>query len=103
MGDGRDGMNLTYDQMHDAGDHLISEHERLRGELDDIKTYVDDLLEDGFTTQQASGAFGDSYTEFTEGVKQMLEGMEGMGNFLHSAADGLEDQDAEYASQVSGS
>ncbi|SFB94060.1 WXG100 family type VII secretion target [Streptomyces aidingensis] len=95
-------MNVTYDDMHDAGDHLISEYERLDRELDDLKTYVDNLTEDGYVTSASSSAFNTSYEEFSTGLKQMLEGLQGMGNFLHMAADTMEQTDQDLKSAIEG-
>ncbi|GAA1903474.1 WXG100 family type VII secretion target [Streptomyces sodiiphilus] len=97
-----DGVDVTYQDMHDAGDHLIEEHERIEKELDDLKAYVDNLVEDGYVTSASSKAFHESYEEFTTGVKQVLEGMQGMGNFLHTAADGFEEQDIDLAAAARG-
>ncbi|MBB0244860.1 WXG100 family type VII secretion target [Streptomyces alkaliphilus] len=95
-------IGLTYQDMHDAGDHLIAEHERMERELDDLKTYVDNLVEDGYVTAESSKAFQESYEEFSAGVKQTLEGMQGMGNFLHAAADGFEEQDISLKNAIQG-
>lgn len=102
MASDNDDIGITYDDMHDAGDHLISEQERIEKELDDLEAYVKDLVEDGYTTSQSSRAFDESYQDFTRGAKQVLEGMQGMGQFLHMAATGFEDQDQEFANEASG-
>ncbi len=66
-------------------------------------TQVDDLTQDGFSTVQASEAFHEVYEEFTTNVTQMIESMNGLGNFLIMAADGFEGQDIDFAAAVRGS
>lgn len=95
-------VDVTYDSMHAAGDHLTTEHGELDGKLEELKNYVKDLVENGYTTSQSSGAFDEAYEEFTAGVKQVLEGMLGMAGFLHDTADGMEQFDADRAAAVNG-
>lgn len=96
-------MNVTYQDMHDAGDHLTTEHGTLEDKLNELKDYVRGLTEDGYVTSASSEAFYEAYNDFTDGVRQTLEGMLGMAQFLHDTADSLEEQDQERASAVRGS
>jgi hypothetical protein len=50
---------------------------------------VDSLVAAGFQTDQASGAFHNSYTQFNTGVNQTLEGLVGMSQYLTKAQEAM--------------
>jgi WXG100 family type VII secretion target len=95
-------MDVTYDDMHGAADHLTTQHGDLKETLDTLKDYVRNLTEDGYVTSASSEAFYEAYNEFTDGVTQTLEGMLGMASFLDDTANSLEEQDQERAASVRG-
>lgn len=95
-------MDVTYDDMRSAGDHLETEHGLLDEKLEELKNYITDLTETGYVTSASSKAFDEAYTTFTQGAKQALEGMLGMSSFLRDTADGLEEEDEARAAAVSG-
>lgn len=95
-------MNVTYDDMHGAADHIRDEHGQLEEKLDGLKNYVKDLVENGYTTSASSAAFDESFEEFTTGAKQCLEGAIGMAQFLDDTADGLQEEDEARAQAIRG-
>ena len=64
------------------------------------QTLVGDLVASGFVTDAASGAFNDSYTQFTTGATQMVGGIQGLSDFLNAAADALGNTDSELANAI---
>ena len=96
-----DGLNLTYEEIRAMGTRLENERERLDREVGDLKGEVDDLVESGFQAA-SSKAFQESFSDFTDGLKQMLEGLEGLGGFLNMAADQFEETDAALEGQARG-
>ncbi|WP_049580024.1 WXG100 family type VII secretion target [Streptomyces sp. SBT349] len=90
---GEGNIDVTYDDMHEAGDYLIAAKDELTTKLDQLKTYVGDLVRGGYVTSRSSVAFEQSYQEFTDGGKQAVESLQGLGDFLHGAADGFADLD----------
>jgi WXG100 family type VII secretion target len=56
-------------------------------------------LEDSFRGQ-TSQRFQQKYDEWEKGAKQMLDGLDGLGDFLNKAADTIEQADAEIAGQL---
>lgn len=95
-------MNVTYQDMHDAADHLKNEHSSLEDKLEELKNYIADLTENGYVTSASSKAFMEAYEEFTSGAKQTLEGMTGMADFLSSTADSMEEEDESRAASIRG-
>jgi len=86
-------LDVTYQDMHDAADRLIDAKDELLTKFDQLRSYVSDLVTDGYVTAASSSAFDEKYEEFTRGGKQTIESLQGLGDFLHGAADGFADLD----------
>ncbi|RKN47192.1 WXG100 family type VII secretion target [Streptomyces hoynatensis] len=95
-------VNVTYEDMRQAGNRLKQEYEQMDAKLDELQSYIQGLVSDGYVTGRSSGAFDDQYQQFTTGAKQMLQGLEGLGSFLIQAADTFEQTDEGLASGISG-
>ena len=95
-------MNVTYSEMTDAATRLTTGKEDLVSKLSELQTQVNSLVQSGFVTDQASGAFQTSYDQFTKGTTEAVNGLEGMSQFLTAAADALGNVDSELAKGISG-
>jgi uncharacterized protein YukE len=83
--------------MQSSADKLRAGQAEIEANLEHLKGLVQQLVADGFTTSSASGAFDASYTEFNQGAKKTIEGIEGMAAFLVKAAETLKNTDEELA------
>lgn len=93
-------MNVTYDQMHSAAGRLRAGQAEIEANLQRLRQLVAQLVQDGFTTTRASGAFDASYNEFSTGATKTVQGIEGMATFLDKAAEALRTTDEQLASQI---
>ncbi|MCL2515718.1 MAG: WXG100 family type VII secretion target [Microbacteriaceae bacterium] len=91
-------LNVTYGDMTSAAGRLTSGKDDLVSKLNELQTLVNQLVSDGFVTDSASGAFHESYTQFTHGATQAVNGLDGMSQFLSKAADALQQTDQSLAS-----
>ena len=71
-------LNVTYDQMHSAATRLRNGQQDLESKLNELRSLVQQLVQNGFTTSRASGAFDSSYQEFHPG-----RDAHGQGNRRH--------------------
>ena len=74
-------MNVTYDQMNSAANRLRAGQADLEAKLTELRSLVNELVSNGFTTSSASGAFNTSYEQFTTGAQRTVQGIEGMASF----------------------
>ena len=96
-------VNVTFDEMRDAATRLRQgQEDATRILLVELKSQVDALVSSGFVTDQASGAFQASYEQFATGAAQVLEGFDGMATYLVTAADTLQQTDAQLAQGIRG-
>jgi WXG100 family type VII secretion target len=95
-------VDVTYQDMRDASRKLKSDKKEIDKTLKALKKYVENLVRDGYVTQKSSKDFEESFNEFEKGASQTIEGLEGMGDFLSSAADGFEDLDKKLGDSIKG-
>jgi WXG100 family type VII secretion target len=93
-------VNVTYDEMRQAGDNLRSGQDNLTGELDRLRNLIDQLVSSGFVTDAASGQFQETYQKFTDGSKQTISALEGLSTFLYNAASAMQETDAQLARSI---
>lgn len=90
-------FGATYDEMESAATKLDDGKESILGVLDECQGYVDDLVQDGFKTEKASGKFQDGYDELTTGLKDASEGVADMAQALRDMAQAIRDLDDQLA------
>ena len=94
------GLRISYADMHAAGARLTAGQATIEGELAGLQGVIDALVREGFSTDSAGPAFEQAYTEFTRGVRQVLEGLTGMSRDLTAAATTFSDADAQLATAI---
>lgn len=93
-------VNMTYADMQNAATRMTSTYEDMTTQLGTLRAMVDDLVENGFKTDVASGSFHEAYTEFNTGVLQTLEGLQEMSRYLVSTAERFREIDQSTTIQV---
>lgn len=90
-------FGATYDEMESTATKLDDGKESIDGVLEECQGYVDDLVQDGFKTEKASGKFQDGYDEMTSGLKDASEGVADMAQALRDMAQAIRDLDDQLA------
>ena len=93
-------VQVTYQDMRSAGDKLVTGQHEINSQLDALKREIDNLVASGYVTSVSSGKFEASYTEFNSGVRNVLDGLHGMSQYLHAAADTFETADNDLAQKL---
>jgi WXG100 family type VII secretion target len=93
-------LNVTYQDMRDAANRLVSGQEEINARLRQLKGLVDSLVSGGYVTDQSSVAFGTSYQEFNDGATKTISGLQGMSQYLSKAAEALQQTDSDLASAL---
>ena len=95
-------VNVTYAEMQSAANQLRAGESQIEGDLAKLKKLVDNLVAGGYVTDTSSKQFEASYTEFNTGATKMIQGLNGMGQYLDSAAKAFHETDAQLASALKG-
>jgi WXG100 family type VII secretion target len=95
-------LNVTYDDLRNAGNQLINGKGDLEGRLMELKSFIDNLVSGGYVTSASSGAFQEQYTQFTQSATTAVSALDGLSGFLRSAADALQQTDEALASSIRG-
>lgn len=95
-------INVTYDEMNTAATTLVTGKEELSTKLQDLRLFIDNLVNSGFVTEQASAAFQETYGSFTTNATETVAALDGLSQYLTNAADTLRSTDEQLAAQARG-
>jgi WXG100 family type VII secretion target len=95
-------INVTYEDLRNTARQLTAGQEELNNKLRELSTAVQTLTSEGFQAEQSSAAYRDSFEKFVTGTKQAVDGLEGLSQFLISAADTMQQTDEGLASGLRG-
>lgn len=93
---------VTYEEVRSSAQRLVAGQDEIVTKLNELKAMIDNLVASGLDTDQAGVAFAESYTEFTTGTTNAVNGLEGLSKFLLAAADAFEQTDGGLASSIRG-
>lgn len=95
-------LNVTYGEMQESATRLDAGKQQITDTLVSLKSMIDQLVASGFQTELASGAFNETYTQFTTGAQNAINGLEGMSGYLRAAAQAMQTTDSELARALKG-
>jgi WXG100 family type VII secretion target len=93
-------VNVTYAEMQTAANQLRSGEQQIEADLAKLKKLIDNLVASGYVTDSSSKQFEASYTQFNTGATKMIQGLNGMGQYLDSAAKAFQETDTQLASAL---
>jgi WXG100 family type VII secretion target len=93
-------VTVTYQQMQEAASRLTNGRQEIDSMLGQLKGLIDQLVGDGYVTDRSSKQFQSSYMEFDTGARTVVEGLDGMGRYLQTAAQTFQDADTQLASAL---
>jgi WXG100 family type VII secretion target len=93
-------VNVTYADMQSAAGQLRSGEAQITGDLARLKKLIDNLVASGYMTDSSSKQFQASYEEFTSGATKMIAGLDGMGQYLQTAAKAFQETDTQLAAAL---
>ena len=93
-------FKASYSDIESVGSRLQSQASEIEQGLQGLLKLVDQLVSSGFVTDAASPAFQQSYQEITKGGMQVMQGISGLGKFLHVTVTGTRQLDQDLAKQL---
>lgn len=93
-------LNVTYADMEQMASRLKAAEAQMTADLQNLQKLVNQLVQGGYVTDKSSVAFQASYSQFTKGATQMMQGLGGMGKFLTAAHQSLSQTDAQLAQSL---
>jgi WXG100 family type VII secretion target len=93
-------LNVTYADMQSAANQLRSGEQQIQSDLARLKSLIDNLVASGYVTDASSKQFETSYTQFNQGATKMIDGLNGMGQYLDAAAKAFNETDTHLASAI---
>jgi WXG100 family type VII secretion target len=93
-------VNVTYGDMQAAAGQLTQGEAQINSDLARLKKLIDNLVASGYVTDSSSKQFQQSYEEFNSGATKMIAGLNGMGQYLKSAAKAFQETDSQLANAL---
>ena len=90
-------FGATYSEMETAASRLRDGRSTITDTLKELQGIVEDLVQDGFKTENASDAFATAYSELTSSLDDAAEAVNDMAQSLDRMADSIRDKDSEMA------
>lgn len=95
-------MNVTYQDLQTEAGALRSGQQEITSQLNQLKTRITNLVSSGFVTDSASGAFHQTYEQFTSGATQTINALDSLAGTLEQIAHTLQETDTQLAQQIGG-
>ena len=93
-------VNVTYAEMQGAATQLTSGEHQIKGDLTKLQTMINQLVQGGYVTDTSSKQFEASYTQFNTGATKMIQGLNGMGQYLDAAVKAFHETDTQLAASL---
>lgn len=93
-------VNVTYADMQSAATRLTAGEHQINGDLTNLQNMINQLVQGGYVTDSSSKQFEQSYTEFTQGARKMMDGLNGMAQYLNAAAKAFHETDTQLAAAL---
>jgi WXG100 family type VII secretion target len=93
-------VNITHAEMQSAVGHLRAGEQTIKGDLGKLKRLVDSLMTSRCVIDTSSTHFHGSYTQFSSSATRMIQGLNGMAQYLDTAVKAFGDTDAQLAASL---
>lgn len=90
-------FGATYSEMEGAAQKLRDGRQSVTDTLKELNGIIDELVQDGFKTENASEAFSTSYSELSGSLDDAAEAVNEMADALDRMADSIRDWDSSNA------
>jgi WXG100 family type VII secretion target len=93
-------INVDYERINQAAAQLDQGRDEITQKIQQLNRTIDGLVADGFTTTSASGAYQETFTQYTRGAQETVQGLEGLATFLRKTAQALQSTDEGIANAI---
>ena len=93
-------ISVNYDSIDGAAAQLDTGRENLTQQIDALNRIIEDLVSNGFVTSAASGAYQETFSQYANGAKQTISGLEGLANFLRKTSETMRATDEGIANSL---
>jgi len=93
-------IKVTYEDLSNQAKALRDGQSDAEAILTKLQGQIAALVQEGFVTEKASGAFDATYQEFTKGATQTLDALNDLAGFLDSSVQALTSTDEQLANAI---
>ena len=92
-------ISVTPDQLRQESSHVVTKAGDARSEFATLRTRLQGL--EAMFTGEAQDRFQDRYVEWDQHANGLVDALEGLGKFLETAANAIEETDKQLAQGLS--
>lgn len=93
-------IKVTYEDLSNQAKQLRDGQSDAEAILTKLQGQISALVQEGFVTEKASGAFDATYKEFTKGATQTIDALNDLAGFLESSVQALASTDEQLANAI---
>jgi len=93
-------IKVTYEDLAAQAKSLRDGQADAEAILTKLQGQISALVQDGFVTEKASGAFDATYQQFTKGATQTIDALNDLASFLDKSVQALTSTDEQLASAI---
>lgn len=86
-------FEVDTDKTEETSSSLAADFAEFQEKMETIKTKVDGLISDGYSTPAAERDFRPFFEEFTDGFEQVNSGLEGISKYVKGVGDTFSETD----------
>jgi uncharacterized protein YukE len=90
-------ITLNYDDIDDAASKLEDGQTAIVDLIDELQDLISELTDGGFNTNQASGAYLDTFTDLAQQLKEASDAIPAAAQSLRAIKDMFDDTDSSAA------
>ncbi|WP_017569496.1 WXG100 family type VII secretion target [Nocardiopsis halotolerans] len=95
-------FNVDSDRTEETSSSLMSDFTEFQERMAAIKSRVDGLISDGYSTPAAEKHFRPFFEEFNSGFESVNKGLEGIAKYVKTVGDTFSDTDQKLGEGLSG-
>jgi hypothetical protein len=89
-----DGINLDYGKIIEVTTLMTNAHEQIVPTIENLRTRVNNLVDDGMVFQQSSEVIRNTYNNFDTSLKSAVKGIQDFADMFNSIKKNAEEFDA---------
>ena len=93
-------LNVSYQDMHNEAQALRSGQQQITDQLNQLRSRIANLISSGFVTDAASGAFNQTYEQFSNSATTTISTLDTLASTLQQIANTLQETDTQLAQQI---
>jgi WXG100 family type VII secretion target len=91
---------ISHERMQAEANNLVNTKNQLEQDLTTLQSKIQQLIGDGFVTQDASRSFGEAHDRWTTAAKNCVAELETMSQYLFKTSEAFAQVDQQFTAKI---